>query len=57
MTIDEFIEHYGTKTASLMIRNHVRRYPAKMDTANDVMEELADDLEDSLKNYLMGEED
>lgn len=55
MTIQEFIDQYGTRTASLMIRNHVRRYPADRETANEVMEELADDLENFLESYLMGD--
>lgn len=57
MTIDDFIEHYGFKTASLMIKNHIRRYPADSSSSNAMMLDMANALEKALKDYVRMEEE
>ena len=56
MTIDDFVEDYGTTTASMMIREHVRRYPANRSSSNDMMLDMADRLEEAFKDYIQMEE-
>lgn len=51
MIITSLIRKYGTKTISLILRDFAYNYPHKRSSDRELLLEIADDIEDALKNY------
>lgn len=54
MTLSSLINEYGRKGISDILRYYVKKYPSKRSTQDDMVLQIADDLQNALTNYQKG---